>query len=95
MSKQPRVVIVGAGFGGLGVAEQLGDAGVVFFTDQQGRAFRQAADGRDRRTLGQLSELAAGSRRPVLGPEEAAAGLLEPAGEIAGQGRCPDQYHFT
>jgi hypothetical protein len=60
----------------VGPLEQLGDAGVVFFTDQQGRAFRQAADGRDRRTLGQLGELAAGSRRPVLGPEEVAAGLL-------------------
>jgi hypothetical protein len=60
----------------VGPLEQLADAGVVFFTDRQGRAFRQAADGRDRRTLGQLSELAAGSGRPVLGPEEVAAGLL-------------------
>jgi hypothetical protein len=59
-----------------GPLEQLGDAGVVFFTDQQGRAFRQAADGRDRRTLGQLNELAAGSRRTVRGPEEVAAALL-------------------
>jgi hypothetical protein len=59
-----------------GPLEQLADAGVVFVTDQQGRAFRQAADGRDRRALGQLNELAARSNQPVLGPEEVAAGLL-------------------
>jgi hypothetical protein len=59
-----------------GPLEQLRDAGVLFFTDQQGRAFRQTADGRDRRPLGQLKELGGQSTRPFLDQLDLAAGLL-------------------
>jgi hypothetical protein len=59
-----------------GPLEQLRDAGVLFFTDQQGRAFRQTADGRDRRPLGQLKELGGQATRPFLDQFDLAAGLL-------------------
>jgi hypothetical protein len=59
-----------------GPLEQLRDAGVVLFTDQQGRASRQAADGRDRQALGQLKELAAQPGQPSFNPRDVAAGLL-------------------
>jgi len=59
-----------------GPVEQLRDSGVLFFTDQQGRAFRQAADGRDRRPLGQLKELGGQSARPFLDQLDIAASLL-------------------
>jgi hypothetical protein len=55
---------------------QLRDAGVVLFTDQQGRAFRQGADGRGRQALGQLKELAAQPSQPTFDPGNVAAGLL-------------------
>jgi hypothetical protein len=44
--------------GTAGPIEQLKGAGVLLFTDPQGRAHAQAADGRDHRVLGQLGELA-------------------------------------
>jgi hypothetical protein len=59
-----------------GPLEQLRDAGVLYFTDQQGRAFRQTADGRDRRPLGQLKELGGQATRPFLDQFDLAAGLL-------------------
>jgi hypothetical protein len=59
-----------------GPVEQLRDAGGLFFTDQQGRAFRQTADGRERRPLGQLKELGGLSTRPFLDQLDLAAGLL-------------------
>jgi len=59
-----------------GPVEQLRDTGVLFFTDQQGRAFRQTADGRDRRLLGQLKELRALTERPFLDQVDVAASLL-------------------
>jgi hypothetical protein len=59
-----------------GPLEQLHDSGMLFFTDQQGRAFRQTADGRDRRPLGQLKELGGQSTRPFLDQLDLAAGLL-------------------
>jgi hypothetical protein len=46
-----------------GVVEQLRGVGTVAFIDQQGRAHAQGADGRDRRVLGQLGELAPGRAR--------------------------------
>ena len=59
-----------------GPVEQLRDTGVLFVTDQQGRAFRQTADGRDRRSLGQLKELGALTDRPFLDQADVAASLL-------------------
>jgi hypothetical protein len=46
--------------GGSGPVQQLRGVGTLLFTDQQGRAYAQGADGRDRRVLGQLAELARG-----------------------------------
>jgi hypothetical protein len=61
--------------GGSGPVEQLRGAGTLLFTDQEGRAHAQGADGRDHRVLGQLGELAA--RRAPSGVDlEAAAQLL-------------------
>jgi hypothetical protein len=53
----------GAPAGTSGPVEQLRGAGTLLFTDPQGRAHAQAADGRDHRVLGQLGELA-GRRAP-------------------------------
>jgi hypothetical protein len=74
----PRGPVVTGPLGGraTGPVEQLRDTGVLFFTDQQGRAFRQTADGRGRRPLGQLKELGGQSTRPFLDQLDLAAGLL-------------------
>jgi hypothetical protein len=61
--------------GGSGPVEQLRGVGTLLFTDQQGRAHAQGADGRDRRVLGQLGELAA-QRAPAGADLEVAAHLL-------------------
>jgi hypothetical protein len=58
-----------------GRIQELRGAGVLFFTDQRGRAFRQAADGGGRQTLGQLEELAGAGRDVVV---DQAAGLAVP-----------------
>ena len=58
--------------GASGPIEQLRGAGTLLFTDQQGRAYAQAADGSGRRVLGQLGELAARRAPPGLGVEVAA-----------------------
>jgi hypothetical protein len=63
--------VAGAG----GPVEQLRGVGTLLFTDQQGRAHAQGADGRDHRVLGQLGELAA-RRAPPGADLDAAAGLL-------------------
>jgi hypothetical protein len=55
-----------------GPVEQLRGAGTLLFTDQQGRAYAQAADGGGRRVLGQLGELAARRAPPSLDVEVAA-----------------------
>jgi len=64
--------------GTAGPVEQLKDAGVLLFTDAQGRAHAQAADGRDHRVLGQLGELA--NRPPSSGSavDEAGSWLAAP-----------------
>jgi hypothetical protein len=65
----------GAPAGVNGPVEQLRGVGTVLFTDQQGRAHAQGADGRDHRVLGQLGELV--PRRAPSGFDlEAAAHLL-------------------
>jgi hypothetical protein len=61
--------------GGSGPVEQLRGVGTLLFTDQQGRAHAQGADGRDHRVLGQLGELAA-RRAPSGADVDAAAHLL-------------------
>jgi hypothetical protein len=65
----------GAPAGTSGPVEQLRGAGTLLFTDPQGRAHAQAADGRDHRVLGQLGELAS-RRAPSSFDLEAAAFLL-------------------
>jgi ABC-type lipoprotein export system ATPase subunit len=55
-----------------GPIEQLRGVGTLLFTDQQGRAYAQAADRSGRRVLGQLGELAARRRPPGLDVEVAA-----------------------
>jgi hypothetical protein len=62
--------------GGSGPVEQLRGVGTLLFTDQQGRAHAQGADGRDHRVLGQLGELAA--RRAPSGADVAAHLLVVP-----------------
>ena len=54
-----------------GPIEQLRAAGTLLYTDPQGRAHAQDADGRDHRVLGQLGELARGRTPP--GVDETAA----------------------
>jgi hypothetical protein len=61
--------------GSSGPVEQLRGVGTLLYTDQQGRAHAQGADGRDRRLLGQLGELAA-TRAPTAFDLEVAAHLL-------------------
>jgi hypothetical protein len=68
----------GAPAGTVGPVEQLRGVGTLLFTDPQGRAHAQAADGRDHRVLGQLSELAS-RRAPSSSDLEAAAFLLASA----------------
>jgi hypothetical protein len=60
--------------GTAGPIEQLEGAGVLLFTDAQGRAHAQAADGRDHRVLGQLGELA----------DRRASGAIDVNAEVAG-----------
>jgi hypothetical protein len=59
-----------------GPVDQLQGAGTLLFTDPQGRAYAQTADGRDRRVLGQLGELAARRAAPFGFDPEAGWGLL-------------------
>jgi hypothetical protein len=59
-----------------GPVEQLRGAGVLLFTDKQGRAYAQTADGRDRRVLGRLGELAARPGAPFGFDPEAGWALL-------------------
>jgi hypothetical protein len=59
-----------------GPVEQLRGAGTLLFVDRQGRVHAQSADGRDRRVLGQLQELAARPRPSFYDPEVAAGFLL-------------------
>jgi len=73
-----------------GPLEQLRDAGVLFFTDQQGRAFRQTADGRDRRSLGQLKDLAARPDRPFFDQDDVAASLLAVPADLRQAELAPD-----
>jgi hypothetical protein len=76
-----------------GPIEQLKGAGTLLFTDPQGRAYAQAADGRDRRTLGQLAELAA--QRPPDHDLNAAALLAMPPDErTADLGADTDQVYL-
>lgn len=65
----------GAPAGVVGPIEQLRGAGTLLFTDPQGRAHAQAADGNGRRVLGQLGDLIAG-RAPSGFDLDAAAHLL-------------------
>jgi hypothetical protein len=64
--------------GTAGPIEQLKGAGVLLFTDPQGRAHAQAADGRDHRVLGQLGELAGRRASSGFDLEEAATWLATP-----------------
>jgi hypothetical protein len=60
--------------GTIGPVEQLRGAGILLFTDQQGRAHAQAADGSGHRLLGQLGDLA--TRRGPSGFEFETAALM-------------------
>jgi hypothetical protein len=60
--------------GTIGPVEQLRGAGILLFTDQQGRAHAQAADGSGHRLLGQLGDLA--TRRGPSGFEFETAALI-------------------
>jgi hypothetical protein len=73
-----------------GPLEQLRDAGVLFFTDPQGRAYRQTADGRERRSLGQLEELAARPSQPFFDQEDVAASLLAVPADLRQAELAPD-----
>jgi hypothetical protein len=64
--------------GTVGPVEQLRGAGMLLFTDPQGRVHAQAADGRDHRVLGQLGALAAGPGPPGVDLEPAASLLAAP-----------------
>jgi hypothetical protein len=93
----------GAGGGGVvegpagvvGPVEQLRGAGRVLFTDPQGRAHAQGADGGGHRVLGQLGELTA-RRAPSGFDLEAAAHLLSdpPDGRSAELGHDADQVYL-
>jgi hypothetical protein len=77
--------------GTAGPIGQLKGAGVLLFTDTQGRAHAQTADGRDHRVLGQLGELA---NRPASGSDVDLAGswlAAPPDGRTAELG--PDADH--
>jgi hypothetical protein len=81
--------------GTAGPIEQLEGAGVLLFTDPQGRAHAQAADGRDHRVLGQLGELA--NRPPPSGvnADQAGAWLAAPPdGRAAELGPDADQVYL-
>ena len=78
-----------------GPVEQLRGAGVLLFTDPQGRVHAQGADGRDQRLLGQLGELAA-RRAPSGFDLEEAAHLLAvpPDGRAADLASDADQVYL-
>ena len=80
--------------GTAGPIDQLKGAGVLLFTDAQGRAHAQTADGRDHRVLGQLGELA---NRPAPGLDVDAAGswlATPPDGRTAELGPDADQVYL-
>jgi hypothetical protein len=58
--------------GTVGPMEQLRGSGTLLYTDAQGRAHAQAADGRDHRVLGQLGELVARRGTSSFDPDAAA-----------------------
>jgi hypothetical protein len=81
--------------GVVGPVEQLRGAGRVLFTDPQGRAHAQGADGGGHRVLGQLGELTA-RRAPSGFDLEAAAHLLSdpPDGRSAELGHDADLVYL-
>jgi hypothetical protein len=85
----------GAPAGAVGPLEQLRGAGTVLFTDPQGRAHAQAADGGGRRVLGQFGELTA-RRGPSGFDLDAAAHLLAdpPDGRLAELGADADLVYL-
>ncbi|HTF60356.1 MAG TPA: hypothetical protein VK713_10665 [Actinomycetes bacterium] len=81
--------------GTAGPVDQLEGAGVLLFTDPQGRAHAQAADGRDHRVLGQLGELANRPPPSGLNVDEAGAWLAAPPdGRAAELGPDADQVYL-
>jgi hypothetical protein len=81
--------------GTAGPIDQLEGAGVLLFTDPQGRAHAQAADGRDHRVLGQLGELANRPPASGLNMDEAGAWLAAaPDGRAAELGPDADQVYL-
>ncbi|HZB60115.1 MAG TPA: hypothetical protein VFA73_13100, partial [Actinomycetota bacterium] len=87
--------VVAGPAGVVGPVEQLRGAGRVLFTDPQGRAHAQGADGGGHRVLGQLGELTA-RRAPSGFDLEAAAHLLSdpPDGRSAELGHDADQVYL-
>ena len=87
--------VVGGPAGVVGPVEQLRGAGRVLFTDPQGRAHAQGADGGGHRVLGQLGELTA-RRAPSGFDLEAAAHLLSdpPDGRSAELGHDADLVYL-
>ena len=78
--------------GAAGPIDQLKGAGVLLFTDAQGRAHAQTADGRDHRVLGQLGELA---NRPAPDVDVAGSWLAAPPdGRAAELGPDADQVYL-
>jgi len=81
--------------GTAGPVEQLRDAGILLFTDAQGRAHAQAADGRDHRVLGQLGELANRPPNSGFGVDQAGSWLAAPPdGRAAELGPDADQVYL-
>jgi len=81
--------------GTAGPVEQLRDAGILLFTDAQGRAHAQAADGRDHRVLGQLGELANRPPSSGFGVDQAGSWLAAPPdGRAAELGPDADQVYL-
>ena len=80
---------VAAPEGTSGPIEQLRGAGTLLFTDQEGRAHAQAADGSGHRVLGQLGELAT-SRGPSGFEFETAALMLSAAPDDRSADLAPD-----
>jgi hypothetical protein len=81
--------------GTAGPIDQLEGAGVLLFTDPQGWAHAQAADGRDHRVLGQLGELANRPPASGLNMDEAGAWLAAPPdGRAAELGPDADQVYL-
>ena len=81
--------------GTAGPIEQLRGAGVLLFTDPEGRAHARAADGRDHRVLGQLGELANRRGPSAFDVEEAASWLAAPPdGRAVELGTDADQVYL-